>query len=218
MIQEVYHKALRFFSSDQFDNEFLKSRIYFFQNSHVLDESSPQFFQRNQQFLDWYFFSRPLEKLRLPPSHCVFMFPNLRWSPEEVGVAERLKETVHSLFEIRKISSSSIQVFDLFDECKLEFRLVQGTEYFIKGQLFDGRYLKLDEGNYLFAGRCFHPEESYKFLKKSIEQYKDNPDFNKEKFLLLTLKMRYLYDRHSNARLEHIYSFHNRWFQNEEIS
>jgi hypothetical protein len=220
MIEEISYKgvlkkALAYFSKNKFEIEFNSARSSFFENSSVLDESSPNYFVRTQQFLDWYFFSRPLDDFRLPPSHCVFMLPDLRWDEFETPFAEALKDVKHSLFEVIKIKASCIQILDLFSKEKHEVELGAQASLYSKKQIFDGRILARKSGIWLLEGKCFHASEARSFLTGEIKRYQKDLDLDRERFLLATLKMRYLSERYPKAKIEQIYSWQNRWIENE---
>jgi hypothetical protein len=212
---EVQKKALGYFSKDKFEQEFQKSREEFFENSSVLDESNPNYFVRIEQFLDWYFFSRPLNDFRLPPSHCVFMLPDLRWDPQEEDFAAALKEVKHSLFEVLKVKKDEIQLQDLFFKNKWDVPLGAQAQLFSKNQIFDGRILVKGKETWLLHSKCFHSEEARTFLLAEIKKYQKDLDLDRERFLLVTLKMRYLFERYPHAKIEQIYSWQNRWIENE---
>jgi hypothetical protein len=211
----VQKKALTYFSKGHFHQEFDQARNSFFENSCVLDENSPNYFVRIQQFLDWYFFSRPLNNFRLPPSHCVFMLPDLRWEPFEEPFAQALKEVHHTLFEISKIRGSSIYIKDLFDEEKFEVEVGAQAALYTRGQIFDGRILVKKGEIWLLDGKCFHLNEAKPFLLSEIKKYQKDLDLDRERFLLAALKMRYLAERYPHAKIDQIYSWENRWIENE---
>lgn len=212
---EVLNKGLHFFSEGNFESEFTSSKADFFENSSILDEQSPTYGIRVEQFLDWYFFSRPLNDFRLPPSHCVFMRPDLRWAGGEAEMAGFLKEVKHSLYEVLKVKGSSLYLIDLFSKEKIESDVGVQSILFQKGQVFDGRMLSRQKDNLLLKGKCFHPEEAIGFLKDEIKIYQKDKDLDRERFLLATLKMRYLSERYPHARMDQIYSWKNRWIENE---
>jgi len=211
----VQKKAISYFSRNKFEIEFHQGRASFFENSSVLDESSPSYFVRTQQFLDWYFFSRPLNDFRLPPSHCVFMLPDLRWDEFEVPFAQSLKLVKHSLFDVLKIKNASIQILDLFSKEKFEVEVGAQASLYSKGQIFDARILVKSGGIWLLDGRCFHAFEAREFLISEIKKYQKDLDLDRERFLLATLKMRYLSERYPHAKIDQIYSWQNRWIENE---
>lgn len=211
----VQKKALTYFSKDKFEAEFYGARSAFFENSSVLDETSPNYFVRTQQFLDWYFFSRPLTDFRLPPSSCVFMLPDLRWDPFEEPYAKELKEVKHSLFEVVKIKEAVIYIQDLFTKEKLQVDVGAQATLYSKGQIFDGRILNKQKVTWLLEGKCFHSEEAKAFLISEVKKYQKDVDLDREKFLLMTLKMRYLAERYPHAKTDQIYSWKNKWIENE---
>jgi hypothetical protein len=67
----------------------------------------------------------------------------------------------------------------------------------------------------LLEGKCFHSPEARSFLIEEIKKYQKDLDLDRERFLLATLKMRYLLERYPHARIDQIYSWQNRWIENE---
>lgn len=212
---EALQKGLSYFSKGAFAHEFTVAKSDFFDNSGVLDEQSPTYTVRIQQFLDWFFFSRQLSDFRLAPSHCVFMLPDLRWSETEVEIVSSFKDVRHSLFDIIKVKEGVITIEDLLVKQKVDIQLGIQAKLFSKGQLFEGRLLNKDKESLLLKGRCFHPEEARPFLVEQIKRYRKDPDLDREQLFLATLKMRYLSERYPKASVDQIYNWQNRWIENE---
>jgi hypothetical protein len=216
-LQSVVRRGLEYFSSRQFYVEFLSAKTQFFQFSDVLREGDPQFAIRNQQFLDWYFFSRKLDSINLPPAHALTMFPDLVWSESELVLIEALKRTVHSLFQVEKVKPEWVRLRDLRSKKSYDISLT-GSYFFLKDQILDARVLDYSGNIYLFEGRCFHPPEASSFLEEFMKKARKDPDWDFESFSYLTIKMRYLYERYPNARIEQIYSLKNRWFEYDPLA
>ena len=216
-LQSCVRRGVEYFSSRQFYAEFLSAKTQFFQLSDVLNEGDPQFAIRNQQFLDWYFFSRKLDALNLSPVQALRMFPDLVWSESELVLVEALKRTIHSLFQVDKVKSDWVRLRDLRGKKTWDLSL-PSANFFLKGQILDARILDYSGNLYLFEGRCFHPPEANSFLEHYMKKARKDPDWDFEAFSYLTIKMRYLYERYPNARIEQIYSFKNRWFEHDLLA
>ncbi len=215
-IYRVVEKSLNFFSTQFYYDSFLEARKFYFSNSGVLDEANPDYNLRINQFLDWYFFSRPLDNFRLPPSHCGFMVPELKWAPEEAVIVDQLKDVRHSLFEVVKQKDMSLTLVDLFDGSKWSLDLGPKASLFLKKQIIEARVFTKTKAQVLLKGIVFHPLQANSFLNNEIKAYRKDLDKDRDQLMLIFSKMRYQAERYNYAKLELIYNWSNPWIEHDK--
>ena len=122
-----------------------------------------------------------------------------------------LAQTVHALFEVRRITDGKIRVRDVFtgkDFDVTERRQLVGLE---KGDVLEARLLPF-EGNLYFSGAfLYHPRESRRPILAEVKRRKKaagkggTPDV--AGLLALLSRMAFKLERYRNVRLESIYDF-----------
>lgn len=203
---EVIQKALEHFAGPSFKEEVFAAKTEFFENSGVLDENAPQYELRMSQFFDWYFFTRDLRGFGQTPLESLFMTRELRFSPDEIVLIDKLKNHRHSLFEFVKIKGDDVHLRDLLAGDKLIVRECPYTAGFNADEIFEARLLPVDESWVFTKGFCFHPTDAKRFILSEVKRHRKDTDLNPEDLMLKLIKMRYRSDRYKHVRVDLIYS------------
>ncbi len=203
---ELIDKILAHYAGDQFKEEVRQAKSEFFDNAGILEEHSEQFELRMSQFFDWYFFTRELKGFAQTPLDAVYMARELRFSPEEIVLIDRLKQHRHSLFEFIKIKGNDLYIKDLLANKKIVVKESPWTFGFDSNELFEARIIP-DGENWIFTkGFCFHPEEAKKYILGEIKAHRKDPDLDPELMMLKLVKMRYKFERYRHVKIDMIYT------------
>ncbi len=132
-------------------------------------------------------------------------------TPEEVAAYRALAQTVHGLFEVRKITEGRVRLRDVFsgrDHDVTERRHVAGLA---KDDLLEARLLPFD-GELLFSGAfLYHPREVRKTVLAEVKRMKKaapkGDELDVKAFLSRLARMALKLERYRNVRLESIYDF-----------
>lgn len=203
---QLIEKILNNFAGEQFSDEVRLAKAEFFDNAGILDEKSEQFELRMSQFFDWYFFTRELKGFAKTPLDATLMVRELRFSPEEVVLIEKLKGHRHSLFEFIKIKGTDIHIKDLIKGDKLIVKQSPWTFGFDSEEIFETRLIPAGDTWVFTKGFCFHPSDAKKFILSEIKKHKKDPDLDPEDFMLRLIKMRYKFERYRHVKIDMIYS------------
>ncbi len=206
----VMDKALGHFAGNQFQEEVRKAKQEFFDNAGILEETSPQYETRMNQFFDWYFFTRPLSGYGQPVLQVVHMSRELRFDDEEKDLLEKLKSHRHSLFEFIKIKGQDVHIRDLLKGDKWVVKQSPYIYGFDGAEVFEARLIPWGDSVLFSRGFCFHPHEARPFINSEVKKHKKNPDLNPDDLMLRLLKMRYKLERYRHVKIEQIYSDSNR--------
>jgi hypothetical protein len=212
-------RILHHFAGDKFKDEIRMAKSQFFDNAGILDEKSPNFELRMNQFFDWYFFTRDLEGLGQTPLDSFHVARELRFTMEDMALIEDLRAHRHGLFEFIKIKGSDVYIKDLL---KNEKMIVQQSPWifgFESDEIFEARLIPYRGGNqnsgdanrkdkfWIFTkGFCFHPKEARKFILSEVKRHRKDPDLNPEGMMLRLLRMRYKFERYRHVKVDIIYS------------
>lgn len=203
---EIIDKILAHYAGEQFKEEVRQAKSEFFDNAGILEEHSEQFELRMSQFFDWYFFTRELNGFAQTPLDAVFMARELRFTPEEVVLIDRLKQHRHSIFEFIKIKGSDLYIKDLLANKKMVIKNSPWTFGFDPQELFEARMIP-DGENWIFTkGFCFHPEEAKKYILSEVKRHRKDPDLDPELMMLKLVKMRYKFERYRHVKIDMIYT------------
>lgn len=131
--------------------------------------------------------------------------------PDLVHAYEELGQTIHTLFEVRRIKDGALRLRDVFsgkDHDVTERRQLLGLT---KGDLLEARLLRY-QGNLYFSGAfLYHPREARKPILAEVKRRKKSagrggtPDV--DGLLALLSRMAFKLERYRNVRLESIYDF-----------
>ncbi len=202
----VMNKILQHFAGDAFKDEVRYAKGEFFDNAGILDEQSDQFELRMSQFFDWYFFTRELRGYSQTPLEAAHMSRELRFSPEELLLIEKMKIHRHGIFEFLKVKNGDVYIKDLLKNEKLVVKSSPWTTGFDSDELFEARLIPHD-GNWIFTkGFCFHPVDAKKYILSEVKRHRKDPDLNPEDALLKLVKMRYKFERYRHVKIDMIYS------------
>jgi len=203
---QLIDKILQHFAGDLFREEIAVAKSQFFDNAGILDESSPQYELRMNQFFDWYFFTRDLRGFGQTPLESFQTARELRLVLEEVRLVEKLKNHRHSLFEFLKVKGTDIYLRDLLHGDKLMVRLSPWNYGFESDEIFEVRLIPHEDTWIFTKGFCFHPAEARKFIMGEVKRHKKDPDLNVDAMMLRLLRMRYKFERYRHVNPTLIYS------------
>jgi hypothetical protein len=199
-------KILQHFAGDAFKDEIRLAKAQFFDNAGILDEKSPQYELRMNQFFDWYLFTRDLAGHGLTPLQAVNSARELRFGEDELLKIEQLKNHRHSLFEFLKIKDQDIYLKDLIRNEKITVKKSPWVYGFESDELFEARLIPSGE-NWIFTkGLCFHPSEARSYILSEIKRHRKDPDLNPEVMMLKLVRMRYQFERYRHVKVNLIYS------------
>jgi hypothetical protein len=207
---QLIEKILSHFAGEQFREEVRFAKSEFFDNAGILDEHSEQFEMRMSQFFDWYFFTRELKGFAQSPLEAVFMARELRFTPEETDVIEKLRQHRHSLFQFVKVKDQDITIKDLLQNKKIVVKQSPWTFGFNEDEIFEARLIPVGDNWVFTKGFCFHPLDAKKYILGEVKKHRKDADLNPEDMMLKLLKMRYKFERYRHVKIDMIYSDESR--------
>lgn len=203
--EPLIEKILQYFAGADFKSELAKAKSEFF-DGPLDEENSESFDLKMSQFYDWYFFTRELSGYGQTPLEVCHLVRELRFSPEELGLLENLKNHRHSLFQFLKIKDQDVHLKDLLKNEKLVVKKSEVVYGFNTEEIFEVRLIPW-QGNYIFTkGFSFHPLDAEKFILNEVKKHRKDPDKDPEVMMLRLIKMRFRFERYKHVKPEFIYS------------
>lgn len=203
---DLVQKILTYFGGVQFKQEVEAGKKDFFKSFSIPEETSPHYELRMSQFYDWYFYSRPLSAFGQSPLWSVFQTRDLRFTPEETGLIEELKQHRHSLFEIQKIKGQTLVIKDLLKNEKITLQSPNFSFSQDPDEIFEARLIPHQAFWVFSKGFCFHPAQAKSFILSEIKKYRKDPDLNPEELIHRLLKMNLRMDQYKHVPIENIYA------------
>ena len=207
---DLIQKCLEYFAGPALKEEVFAAKTEFFESSGILDENSSQYELRMSQFFDWYFFTRDLRSYGQTPLEALFLSRELRFSPEEIVLIDKMKHHRHSLFEFIKIKGSDIYLRDLLKGDKIIVKDCPYTMGFNSDEVFEARLLPNEDSWIFTKGFCFHPMDAKKFILSEVKRHRKDSDLDPGDLMLKLIKMRYRSERYRHVRIDLIYNHESR--------
>jgi hypothetical protein len=171
-------------------------------------EDDKQFEMRMASFLDYYLFDRRSPLTGRSPAQELYEEKQKTAAPEVVVAFRAFSETLHALFEVRKVGKGTVRLRELFtgkDHQVTERRQLAGLE---KGDILEARLIPFG-GLLLFSNSfCYHPRGASKAILKEVKRRrKANPPPPPEELIWECAKRSLKVDRYRQIPPERIYDF-----------
>lgn len=210
-LQALQERVLGWATAEPRKDQLLAARQQYFERCGEPHEEDRTFEARMTGMLDHYLFDYRAPGVEGTTIDRFVEAEGSALSPEELAACRDLAQTVHGLFEVRKIRDGKVVLRDVFtgrDHEVTERRQVAGLD---KGDVLEARLLPL-RGNLYFSGAfLYHPREARKPILAEVKRLKKAAGKGGEvdvPALLATLsRMALKLERYRNVRLESIYDF-----------
>lgn len=208
--QPYLDQLTAFASTEERKPDLLAAKEQYFQRTGEVFEDDKHFEMRMASFLDFFLFDRKRSGSGRTPAE---EFLALRSAavgadPGEAVAFRSFTETVHALFEVRKILPGTIRLRELFsgkDFDVTERRHPVGLE---KGDVLEARLIPFDGALIFSTAFCFHPREAVKAIKKEVKRRKkDLPDVPPVELTWEAAKRAMKTERYRQIAVEKIYDF-----------
>ena len=205
--QPYLDQLTAFASTEERKPDLLAAKEEYFQRTGEVFEDDKQFEMRMASFLDYYLFDRKGPGSGRTPAE---EFHALRAAANDPAVEafKSFTETLHGLYEVRKISPGTIRLRELFsgkDFDVTERRHPVGLE---KGDILEARMIPFDGALVFSTAFCFHPREAVKAIKREVKRRKKElPDAPPSDLTWEAAKRAMKTERYRQIAVEKIYDF-----------
>lgn len=209
--QPFLDELTAFGSSESRKPDLLSAKAEYFEQTGEVFEDDKAFELRMASFLDYYLFDRVAPATGKTPAQELYE-QKLQTDGADDAVAFRaFTETVHGLFEVRKMGKDTLRLRELFsgkDYDVTERRKMAGLE---KGDILEARLIPFG-GTLLFSSAfCYHPKAATKAIWKEVKRRKKKEPHRTARELAWECSKRALkVDRYRQIAVEKIYDFENK--------
>ena len=209
--QTLFDELTAFGSSEAKKPELLDAKAEYARLTGEIFPDDAQVEMRMASFLDYYLYDRRSPSSGLTPAEQFLAERAAALGPEKASAYRGFTETIHGLFEVRKLAKGVIRLRDLSsakDFDVTERRQLAGLE---KGDLIEARLIPF-EGVLLFSvAFCCHPKAAFKSILSEVKRRKKKePDRPAKDLVFECSKMALKVDRYRQIAVEKIYDFVNK--------
>lgn len=206
--QPYLDRLIAFASADDRKEDLIAAKADYFLKTGEVHDDDKSFEMRMASFLDWYLFDRPARDGRTPAAAFFDARQADGADAEELAAFRGFTETLHGLFEVRKLGKGLIRLRDLYtgkDYDVTERRQVAGLE---KGDVIETRLIPFGGNLWFSSAFLFHPREGAKALAKEAKRRKKKePERDPREIIWDASKMALKVERYRQIAVEKIYDF-----------
>jgi hypothetical protein len=206
--QPYLDQLIAFGSEEPRKADLLEAKGEYFRLTGEVFEDDKIFELRMASFLDYYLYDRVSPLTGKTPAGELYEKRLQTAAPEEANAFRSFTETVHGLFEVRKLSKGLIRLRELFsgkDFDVTERRNIAGLE---TGDVIEARLIPFG-GHLLFSSAfCYHPRVAVKPIKAEVKRRKKKePDAPPKELVWDCARRALKVERYRQIAVEKLYDF-----------
>lgn len=206
--QPYLDQLIAFGSAESRKADLLEAKAEYFRLTGEVFEDDKLFELRMASFLDYYLYDRVSPATGKTPAVEFYEQRLANTPPEESNAFRSFTETVHGLFEVRKLAKGLVRLRELYsgkDFDVTERRHIAGLE---TGDILEARLIPFG-GHLLFSSAfCYHPRVAVKPIKAEVKRRKKKEPQRTPNELVWECARRALnMERYRQLSVEKIYDF-----------
>jgi hypothetical protein len=209
--QPYLDELIAFGSSEPRKPDLLAAKAEYFKLTGEVFEDDKSFERRMASFLDYYLFDRKSPRTGKTPSEELHEERSRSAVGADSEAFRSFTETIHGLFEVRKLGKGMVRLRELFSRKTYEVterRQMAGLE---KGDIIEARLIPF-AGVLLFSGAfCYHPTAVSNAIRKEAKRRsKKEPQRPPEELTWECARMALKVDRYRQIAVGKIYDFESK--------
>lgn len=140
--------------------DLLAARARWFEKNGEVFEEDRQLEQRMAGFLEYYVCDRVAPHLGMTPARARYELALKEDSPTRAAGFRALTETLHGVFEVRRIAKGLVRLRGLFSGITWEVTERRQIVGLLVGDVLEARLIPLAGPLYFSPSYCFHPHEA----------------------------------------------------------
>jgi hypothetical protein len=206
--QPYLDQLIAFASTEERKADLLSAKTEYFHRTGDVFEDDKQFEMRMASFLDFYLFDRKRTESGKTPAAELMDLKSRDPDPDAAAAFRSFVETVHGLFEVRKVKPGTIKLRELFSARDYDVTERRHTVGLEKGDILEARLIPFDGALVFSAAFCFHPREAAKAIKKEVKRRKKElPEAPPAELTWEAAKRAMKAERYKQIAVEKIYDF-----------
>lgn len=204
--QPYLDELVAFATPEARKDELGAARKDFFELTGEIFEDDKQFEPRMAALLEYFIFDRPRDA-GLTPAAQLYGQVLKEGSPERAAAFRAFTETVHGLFEVRKLGAGWVRLRELFTG--LDFQVTERRQLsgLTKGDVLEARLIPFGGSFWFSSAFCWHPRGAVPSILKEVKRRKKQGAALPAEFLADCARRSLKADRYRNIAIEKIYEF-----------
>lgn len=170
MPKERLDQLIEYVTTDRFSDELQIAKREHQKIAGEIFEDDKSYENRMTAFLEWYIFDRILSDKMITPLELFIDETRDKLTFERLQTYENFIRHIHGIFIVKKIKEDHVVVYNMFDQEKYVVHEKEGSIFFRKNDIFEGRILPLGDKYYFTGTFCYHPADALKFIKTETKK------------------------------------------------
>lgn len=201
-----FDELVAFATPESRKEDLAAARKPFFEATGEIFEDDKQFEARMAGLLEFYLFDRPREGGQTPAAE-LYAKVLTEGPPERAAAFRAFTETVHGLFEVRKLKEGLVLLRELFTG--LDFEVTERRQHagLTKGDVLEARLIPFGGRFFFSTSFCFHPHDAVPSILKEVKKRKKQAGAQPMDLLTDCARRSLKADRYRNIAIAKIYEF-----------
>lgn len=205
--QPYYDELVVWATPEETKADLIDAKRQYFAATGDVFEDDRQFETRMAAFLEHYVLDRPSPTSGLTPARACYLARIAERNIERSEALRAFTETVHSLFEVKKLETGKLKILDLFTDVEhtvVERRQLTGLA---RQDVLEARLVRY-EGTWFFTGASvWHPTQAAPLLVKEAKRRRKRDNGAATKLIADAAQRSLKADRYRNIDIAKIYDF-----------
>jgi hypothetical protein len=189
-------------------DDLLVARAYFNEQAGEVFEDDRQLEQRMAAFLEYYVCDRVAPWLGKTPARARYEQALREEPPERAAAFRAWTETIHGLFEVRRLEKGRARVRHLYSGIDFDVTERRQIVGLAKGDVLEARLVPFAGDFHFSSSYCWHPRSAAALIRAEVRRRLDLAQGQKEQLLVWDCAQRALKaDRYRQIAIEKIYDF-----------
>jgi hypothetical protein len=203
VLEPVLRRLHEFVAQAEFAEELNRAKAGYFEQVGSPKDGEPFVEMRLALFLEWFMFERTLDRLHQTPIELCLSRHGAELSEPERGTCAALTQSIHRLFQVKKIKDDRAVLVDLLD--KKKYKEVHNLPPNLhSGDIAELRLVPVGKEWVATEAYCYHPPEAHKFILKEAKRAAkmgDDPGGLLRRLMAMSTK----WERYPRMKISEIY-------------
>jgi hypothetical protein len=174
-LEPVLRRLHEFLARPEFAQELNRAKAGYFEQVGAPKDGEPFVELRLASFIEWFLFERTLDRRRQTPIELYLSRHGRELTEKERELCRTLTQTLHRLFQVKKIKNGVAVLRDLIDRKK--YKSVRHLPKNLHaGDMAELRLVPLGKEYVVTEAYCYHPSEAHRFILEEAKRARKNGD------------------------------------------
>lgn len=200
-------ELIAFATPEATKEDLLEARAQWFHKHGEVFEEDRQVEQRMSGFLEYYVCDRTAPHFGKTPARRRYEESIKSEAPERAAAFRSLTETVHGMFEVRRIAHGEVRLRGLFSGISWDVTERRHIVGLVVGDVIEARLIPFGGHLHFSASYCFHPHEAASQIKAEARRLAKSDPQSEAAFVHDCAQRSLKVQRYRQIAVEKIYDF-----------